>query len=204
MTTEVWKDIEGVSGYMVSSRGQVMNVGTDRLLAHNITTGGARTVRLYVDKQMQVHTVKRLVADTFVPPNPTYLERVYIWQLRGIDYAPADYETNPEETSPVLKDGNEDNCSALNIVWRTRSFAWQYKRQFSDYDKLFIHKNSDPLQDVDTGQLYYNVYTCAIENGLLFRDIWACAQGYTQFVQTTDQRFLFVRHLNEKEHWRAK
>lgn len=167
---EEWRSIFEFPTYAVSSYGQVLNIQTDRVLSRSEVQGGALRVTLFDSEGPHTRSVKNLVADAFVPRPIT------------------------EHDCPVLLDGSERNLKADNIVWRTRAFAWHYKRQFADVSD--IH-SIGPLQDVENGEFYRDIYEAATANGLLLKDVWRCVHGVIHTIPPTDQRILLTRHVNQ-------
>ena len=182
-----WGHIPDFPDYMVSDQGEVHNVRTNRYLQKSRSTGGALTVNLYKNGRGYQKSVKSLVAETFVPHPPPFEEvpNSFGWPVvHSSRYSQA--ELTP--TTPIQLDGDETNVRADNLVWRTRSFAWNYKRQFLDISD--VHLNGPELMDEDTHEVYACVYDAAVINGLLFKDIWRCLNGVIERVHPTQQRFV--------------
>jgi hypothetical protein len=193
---EEWARILDFPDYMVSSYGQVMNIKRDFLLERSQVQGGAVRVNLYHNGRQGTRSVKVLVAEAFVPRPESYESQMERARESGLQVGEWTFDHSPEQDTPIQLDNHELNLRADNLAWRTRSFAWNYKRQFHELSDVHT---VGPVQDVDSGTLYRDIYDAATANGLLFKDVWRCAQGYTDRVWPTGQRILLVRHLNEME-----
>lgn len=73
---EKWKDIEGYDGlYMVSDKGRVMSLKTDKILKPRVNSSGYCFVSLHKDGKIKQCTIHRIVADAFIE-NPNNLSQV--------------------------------------------------------------------------------------------------------------------------------
>lgn len=151
MTNVEWKMLDEFPDYEISEFGQIVRISSQTLLNPSKTQQGALKVNLRGDYGRVTKSVKTLVAQTFV-----------------------DGETKTFDT-PMLLDGDQENVSRYNIVWRPRWFAWKYTRQLHEEHPL---SDRGPIFDVDTGKGYADVYTAAVFNGILFRDIWKSLRNY--------------------------
>lgn len=92
--TEIWREIEGESGYYVSSLGRIKsdnyrNTGQDGFMTPSIDSKNKCTV---VCIRHRIYKVRRLVAQAFIP--------------------------NPEGYSDVThKNGDFTDCRAENLEW---------------------------------------------------------------------------------------
>lgn len=77
---EIWKNISGYEGYMVSNLGRVKSLnynktGKPQILKNKKLNNGYLRVHLYKDRKVKCYLVHRLVADAFIP-NPNNLTEV--------------------------------------------------------------------------------------------------------------------------------
>lgn len=139
-----WITIPDFPDYLISSQGDVLNKKSGRTLRQSHTMRGEVKVGLVRSGKQFTRSVKVLVAENFVP---------------GCDET---FDT------PIHLDGVADHNWADNIVWRPRWFAWEYHHQFSNVTE---NDRIGPIRDVETGDMYYDIYQAAIMNGLLFKDV---------------------------------
>lgn len=70
MEKEIWKDIEGYEGlYMISNKGNVINVKKGGKIKRNANLKGYRIINLWKNGIGKMYRVHRLVAQAFIP-NP--------------------------------------------------------------------------------------------------------------------------------------
>lgn len=141
----LWVPIEDFPNYLISNFGDVMNEYNGRILNLSRTLDGTVKVNLLHEGFHYTRSVKVLVAEAFVKGQTSRIN------------------------TPIQLDGNQENNRADNIVWRSRSFALNYARQFND---VLIWQERGPIRDVETGEIYLSIYDAAVVNGLLFQDIW--------------------------------
>lgn len=147
---EEWRVIQDFPDYEVSNFGEIVNTHTDVYIRTSLTQQGGLKVGLVRDGKQYTRSVKVLVAKHFVQGE----SEVY--------------------NTPMLLDGNQENCAAQNIVWRPRWFAWQYARQYNT-DIPEFYQSFTILELDDEGLIiraYSDVVDAAVSNGLLFIDIW--------------------------------
>src|SRR5262249_11235252 len=70
MRTDMWREVPGSPGYLVSHRGDIMSLKRNRLLAQAETKRGYLAVNLYRDGRPKNFLVHRLVAAAFNGPIP--------------------------------------------------------------------------------------------------------------------------------------
>jgi hypothetical protein len=163
MLPEEWEPIADFPGYLISSHGTVIKEGVNYPLRTSQVTGGAVRVCLQRDKRQHSRSVKRLVAEAFVPGR------------------------TPIFDTPILLDGFPQNLEVTNIVWRPKWFAWQYMRQLR---KKSIHHAKGPVYDRTSGEVYATMFEAAKANGILVSDIYqSTLTGKGTF--PTGQRFRF-------------
>jgi len=107
---EIWKDIEDYKGlYQISNLGRVRSLErvdanghtvNEKVLASFPNINGYLKVNLYRDRKMEVKSVHRLVADTFIP-NPDNLPQVNHKdedkgnnRVENLEWCTASYNTN--------------------------------------------------------------------------------------------------------------
>ena len=148
---EMYKTIPDFPSYEVSNLGNVRNRHTGRHLAQSKTLQGDYKVTLYSEDSDYVATraVRVLVAEAFVP------------------------EPTPECTTVVVLNGNKSDLRAENLVWRPRSIAWNYARQFSmPFSEIDPQYTTVPVWDYNSGRRYDSIYDAALESGLLMDTIY--------------------------------
>lgn len=130
--------------YDITNIGRVFNNRTGRELMLSQVTGGALTVGLMKDGIQCRRSVKLLVAREFVDGETVF------------------------NNTPILLDGDETNLWFRNIRWRSRGFAWEYRRQFTDpSERAFL----GPVVDLTNGYRYETVMDAAVVHGALCKDI---------------------------------
>jgi hypothetical protein len=167
---EQWRDIPGFPDYEISSEGRVCNIKTDFIVQRSYTQQGGAKVGLHLNGEQLTRSVKVLVAQAFVPGE------------------------NMEFNTPILLDGNQENCSVENIMWRPRWFAWHYTRQFSKLLPVYEMGPIVELNDRDTIiEVYEHVFDAGISNGLLLYDVWTSLHTFShrQPIFPTKQVFAF-------------
>lgn len=141
---EEWQPIRDFPGYSVSTLGRVRNDSTGRILVLKVNQYGVVYVGLMRAYTQCQRAVALLVANAFIP-RPS---------------APFD--------TPINLNGDRWDNRVENLAWRPRVFAVRYNRQFKEpYD----YPITSPVRDLETGVEYRNSFECAIENGLLERDV---------------------------------
>lgn len=150
---EVWTVLFEFPGYRISTLGQIINIRNDRLVRPSLTKDGTLKVNLYDQGIPKTRSVKVLVADAFIQ------------RPRGHRF-----------NTPIHKDGDHLNVRVDNLLWRPRPFAWKYHEQFNDIPERHTKRLS--VVEVTEGIHYECVYDAAVDNGLLFRDIWKSSALY--------------------------
>jgi len=85
---------------------------------------------------------------------------------------------------PINLDGDRANNHYTNLMWRPLWFARKYSRQFYDDHVTFV----DPIEDVETGELYKNSMHAATLHGILDIEIYLSMCNNT-YVWPTGQIF---------------
>jgi hypothetical protein len=140
-----WVYISEFADYLVHTSGQVYNARRERLILPTPVQDGTLTVGLMRNKRQLRITLSRLVALHFLPDPPR-----------------DDFNT------VIYLDGNKENCSADNLMWRPRWFAVAYHRE--------QHYNPNPnfcgtLTINETGETFDSLVKCARKYGLLQKNI---------------------------------
>ncbi len=92
---DTWKPIQNFPGYSASPDGSIMNIRTQRIQKPTLNKNGCLKVGLYKDRKRYNVRVRRVIAETFLGEHP------------GMDVR--------------HKDGDQQNVSADNLEWCTRS-----------------------------------------------------------------------------------
>ena len=141
---ENWAPIREFPGYSVSTLGRVRRDSTGRILVLKVNQYGVVYVGLMGAYEQRQRGVALLVASTFIP------------RPRG-----------PFDT-PINLNGDRWDNRVENLTWRPRVFAVRYNQQFKDPYDFPI---TSPVRDLETGEEYSNSFDCAVQNGLLERDV---------------------------------
>lgn len=139
-----WRIIAGAEGYEVNEVGEIRNVNSGRILKTHVLRSGHVTVGVTSDEGERVKRyVSHLVATAFQIPHP------------------------PRYDTTIHLDGDLENCDATNLQWRPRWFALKYTYQF----RTLRGYRTLPIRNVDTGEIYLDVWDLIIQQGLLLNDI---------------------------------
>lgn len=145
---EVWTEIEGHPGYIVSNYGRISRPGrTDHPMSVSRTMAGHNKIGLLdCDGARRTRSAAVIVATAFVQPEYDNCDHVII---KNMDY---------------------DDLRAENLAWRPDGFAWEYANQFKRQPPLhYVNlKVADIVHEVE----YPNIVEAAAHQGLLFKDVW--------------------------------
>ena len=154
---EVWKEIEGHGGYMVSNYGNVKSLsfnktGVEKILTPCVDKKGYLFVSLH-GKQLRVH---RLVALAFLPR---------------------------EEGKDIInhKDENKQNNAVWNLEWCTPSYNLNYngnRRKIADKHKKIVYAFKDGVLI----QSFNSITEAAKCLGVSINQISSCLHGRTKQV----------------------
>jgi hypothetical protein len=159
------KVLDDYPAYSIDTDGIIYSDVKGGPIARSHTLQGAPKVSLVdIDGKRRTLSVKALVARTFLPPH----EHEH-------------YDT------PISLDGDQENCSVENLMWRPRFFANLYARQFAHNYKYY---HQDRIFDLDTGEVYESIYNASVLNGILFKDVLRSVHNGPP-VRCTHQRFAF-------------
>lgn len=139
-----WKRIPGFPKYQVSDEGEIAYVKYNRILALSENQYGVITVGLMRDGQQHHRSVPKLVASAFIPH-----------RFGAFD-------------TPINLNGDRRDNHVDNLAWRPRWFAVKYNRQFRN---RYPHPIRRPIMDMQTGVVSPNSFECAIQYGLLEKDL---------------------------------
>lgn len=143
---EQWVIIEEFPNYSVSSMGEIRMNKTGRIMRQSLAGRGHVQVGLYKqgERKQYKRYVAHLVGSTFVRNDN-----------------PRRYDTL------IYLDGNMCNCRASNLRWRPRWFALKYAWQFRTMRQFQM----PPIRDVNTGEIFKDVWVLIMRDGLLWNDI---------------------------------
>lgn len=146
---EQWVTIPEFPDYEVSNFGRVANADGDYIIRPSATQQGGLKVALRKNKQAYTRSVKRLVAEAWVPGQDDIFD------------------------TPIHLDADQFNCRADNLEWRPRWFSWKYHHQFRDIPE---HYNIGPYVEIDEIGVVVRAYTDLVEiaktHGLLLDELW--------------------------------
>lgn len=145
---EQWASLEtlGFPGYEVGSLGEVRNERTERVLKLSPNQFGVVRIGLMRRDESRQVTLPlcRLVATMFVPGKS------------------ASFNT------PINLNGDRDNCTAENLMWRPRWFAVKFFKQFDEFPEP---QWRSAIYDVETSKEYADSREASCVNGLLETDV---------------------------------
>lgn len=160
--SEEWRVIPAYPKYEVGNDGSIRTIKTGRILQPSHNQQGHLKVNLVKNGETYTRNVNHIVAKAFLP-------------------APM----RPDFISIIHLDGNKENCSAPNLMWRPRYFAIKYHLQFET--PLFVQSHV-PVIDIRTGEKYARIQDAVVKCGLLFTDIMIATHELT-YVWPTYQEF---------------
>lgn len=163
-TAERWSEISDFPGYSVSDQGRVHNDRTGSYISTTKNTKNLAIVGLMRNGNQHKRSLPLLVATEFVP-RPTN---------EGFD-------------TPINLDGDRFNNYYGNLMWRPLWFARKYGKQFLDSHTTFV----DPIEDIETGEVYKNSMHASIANGVLDMEI-VLSMHNNGYVWPTGQVFRVV------------
>lgn len=151
----IYVSIPGFDRYGVSNQGEVIDMKTGRLLSRSSSTGGAVRVNLRNHGSTITKSVKRLVAEAFLPAPP-----------------------NESFDTPILLNGEQWQLEPENMAWRPRWYAMKWAEQWNFSDAMIRGFHNGAVRNMTRGRRYGNVYEAGIEDGVLWWDIQqSCETG---------------------------
>lgn len=140
-----WEEIEDFPDYAINDRGEVLHIDKQHIVPPRLNQQGFLMVTLKEPNttgSQKTRTVTTLVAKAFIEPPP-----------------------NQHFNSVIHRDGDRQNVSADNLMWRPRWFAVRYHKQFlSDPPKVHVYV-------ADTDEVLH-IRECSMKYGLLEMDIY--------------------------------
>lgn len=140
--------IDNFPTYQIDENGRIMNTTNLTFLNTSIVTGNIVRVNLWWEGRQHSRSLAKLVAEHFV------------------------YGKNDVFNTPIHLDGDKLNCSAPNLMWRPRWFAWHYTHQFETLEHPSSKHAFGPVVRDEDGVFYETIYDAAVACGLLFEDIY--------------------------------
>lgn len=139
-----WTELLEFPGYFIGDSGRVLNQRTGLQLAVTKNSHGCPMVGMMKNGTQLKRSLPVLVAQTYLP--------------------------NPKEAfdTPIHLDGDRENCHYNNLMWRPLWFSRKYMRQFTDGHLTY----KDPIEDVETHEVYDSSMHAAMINGLLDSEIY--------------------------------
>lgn len=142
----IWAEIPEFPDYMVSDTGLIWNSRRETLMSLSRTPFGHVKVSLVNAQGRQTRSVALLVAEAFIQPPDLLCDQV------------------------IVLDGDLGHVEAKNLAWRPRWFAWKYARQLRIEQPR--HLQNLEVRNVVTGDLYSNIVSAGMTEGLLFYEVW--------------------------------
>lgn len=160
VSDERWSEIREFPGYSVSDWGRVLNMRTGFYIKATRNTKDLYMVGLMRNGTQHKRSLPLLVAGEYVRrPNEAF------------DVA-------------INLDGDRANNHFGNLMWRPLWFARKYSRQFVDGHATI----EDPIEDVETGEVYKNSMHASTLHGILDIEIYLSMINNT-YVWPTGQIF---------------
>lgn len=164
----IWIDLREYPGYAVSDDGRVMNTTTGLIKNQSINQQRIAMVNMSINGQQHVRSIAVMVANSFL-----------------------DRSEFPEHfDTPIHLDGDKRNCRADNLTWRPRWFAVKYHRQFSEWERENRFGFRQPIEIIETGEVFENSLHAAVTYGLLDREI---------FLAMANRTFVFPHNFTFRE-----
>ena len=160
--TEEWRTVSVFPQYAVSSRGEIENKKTGRILRPSRNAQGHLKVNLSKDGKIFTRAVNQLVAKAFLPES----------ERKDFD-------------SLIHRDGDKSNCDVGNLMWRPRYFAIAFHQQF--WSPRFQNTKM-PIVEVKTGERFDTIQDAVMKYGLIFNDILMSMHDHT-YVWPTYQQY---------------
>lgn len=157
-----WRTISTFPLYAVSSRGEIENKRSGKLLRPSRTAQGHLKVNLCKDGDIFTRSINQLVAKAFLP-----------------------LPERKDFISIIHRDGDKTNCDVGNLMWRPRYFAIQYHQQF--WVPRFQNTRI-PVIETNSGERFDRLQDAVMKYGLLFNDILVAMHEGT-YVWPTYQRY---------------
>jgi hypothetical protein len=163
---ERWSEISDFPGYSVSDWGRVLNDRTGFQIKVTRNTKELPIVGLMRNGTQHKRALPLLVARAYVPT----------------------IRNHKEFDTPINLNGDRTDNHYTNLTWRPLWFARKYHAQFLDNHETII----DPVEDMETGEVYKNSMHAATVNGLLDIEIYMAMTNNT-YVWPTGQ--IFREHI---------
>lgn len=163
---ERWIELHEFPAYMVSDHGRIMNLEREKIKAQTPNQQGIPSALFVLDGKHYRRSTALLVSRAFLPPPKS-----------------VHFDT------PINLDGDRFNNHIDNLAWRPRWFAVKYHKQFLTEPRGC----RDPIEDIETGEVFDTSWEAAIKYGLLDIEILLSMINNT-FVFPTGQYF---RHLDK-------
>lgn len=137
--------------YSVSASGVIVNMKSGRNVSTSLTKQGHVKVSLFDSQQGKQFTrsLSSIVAKTYV------------------------HGHNDIFNTPQHLNGRLEDCSAENLVWRPRWYAYNYHRQWThDYPHTFGRWGDlGPLLELTTDTMYQTLFEAIVNTGVLVLDL---------------------------------
>lgn len=145
---EIWKDVKGFEDYEVSTKGNVRNKITSKILKPVLCPNGYSAVCLYKKGTHKNQLVHRLVAFAFID------------------------NFNKQKTEVNHKNGNKTDNTVSNLEWVTRQ-----ENLIHSYTVLKNGKIPIKVKCIETDKVYSSCYEASRENNCWHTKIVACCKG---------------------------
>lgn len=147
MDEEVWAEILGFPGYLVSNYGHIFNKRRERMMSTSLNNHGYVKISLYgEDGERHTQLVAPMVGEAFVERPDR--------RCRNI----------------MALDGDLSNVVAWNLVWRPSGFVWRYYHQLRTPQPGYFQNL--PVVDMTRAKQYDSIIEAGMVNGQMFEDIW--------------------------------
>jgi hypothetical protein len=160
---ERWKRIPRYARYEVSDQGRVMNSRTERILGTSLGHSGMVRVALFDGHQQITCSLALLVAEAFVPGQDDF------------------------SNTPLHINGDPSDNRAVNLAWRSRSFALRHRLQYTQ--KSLTAYMVGPVRHVATGEIFETIVDAARQYGLLVQDVRRSCYDWRVTLQPGGHKF---------------
>jgi hypothetical protein len=177
---EEWVVLLDFPIYEISSLGSIRNRNTGKLVSTSLTKQNVVKAYLVRDGKQYTRALGVLVATVFV------------------------HGYNDLFNTVTHLNGDLSDCSAMNLAWRPRWFAYQYHRQFHNpeqHDVCFGNLGLyGPIYELNTNVCYPTIADACVTNGLLIREVFArINDNYNDGVYPGGYRFSFDPYKTKAE-----
>lgn len=145
---ESLRGVQGFTNYVVSDHGRVINTTTLKDCSMSTATGGDVRVNLMGPHQMHTRSVKKIVAQAWVP--------------------------KPDEVTfdtAMILNGDRWDLRSENIVWRPRWYVMKWAQQWDLRQEVLREYTGRRVWNATRGFVYDSIVEAGIADGVLWEHI---------------------------------